>query len=257
MPRVVLGVAYNGSTFEGWQTQPHGRTVQDTLSAGVARINGEHIRLFCAGRTDTGVHARQQVVHFDTEVVRPISAWTKGVNQFMPESVVVTGAKCLDDRFHARYGAESRTYRYYFYTSTCRDPLKPTMTWVHYSLDLDKMRQASSYFLGTHDFSAFRSSQCQAKSPVRTILSITLQEFGSYAYIEIKGNAFLHHMVRNLVAVLFQIGMGKNPVGWAQTVLESKRRECASRTYPSQGLTLWSVVYPKDFGVDALFLNTL
>ncbi len=131
------------------------------------------------------------------------------------------------------------------------------MTWIHYALNLDKMRLASQYFLGTHDFSAFRSSQCQAKTPIRTLFSIQLHQQSDHAYFEIKGNAFLHHMVRNLVAVLFQIGMSDKPASWAQAVLESRKRECASRTYPPEGLTLWSVTYPECFEIESLFLNTL
>lgn len=257
MPRVVLGIAYDGSAFEGWQTQPHGRTVQDHLLECIDRINGSPVQLFCAGRTDTGVHARRQLVHFDTVAVRPASAWTKGVNQFLPATISVTGVAELPEHFHARFSALSRTYRYYFYTASARDPFKSRMTWIHYPLDLQAMKQAFQVFIGTHDFSALRAAQCQAKSPIRTIFSITLVECGDYAYFEIHGNAFLHHMVRNLVGVLFEIGLHRKPVQWAQEVLDSKRRECATRTYPAEGLTLWDVEYPAEFGVDQLFSNTL
>lgn len=257
MPRVVLGIAYDGSAFEGWQTQPHGRTVQDHLLACIERINGSPVQLFCAGRTDTGVHARRQLVHFDTPSIRPASAWTKGVNQFLPESISVTGVAEYPESFHARFSALSRTYRYYFYTASARDPFKNRMTWVHYPLNLSLMRQAMKAFVGTHDFSALRAAQCQAKSPVRTIYSIELVEQGDHAYFEIHGNAFLHHMVRNLVGVLCEIGLGRQPVSWAQVVLDSKRRECATRTYPAQGLTLWDVEYPAEFSVQELYCNTM
>ncbi|MDX1670495.1 MAG: tRNA pseudouridine(38-40) synthase TruA [Limnobacter sp.] len=253
MPRVVLGVAYLGGAFEGWQTQPHGRTVQDHLLHCLERINGEPLQLFCAGRTDTGVHARRQVVHFDTNACRPASAWTKGVNQFLPDDISVTGAVEKDDSFHARFSAVSRTYRYYFYCASARDPFKQTMTWVHYPLDLDAMQKAAEVFVGTHDFSAIRAAQCQAKSPVRTIYSIRLVQNSDHAYFEIHGNAFLHHMIRNLMGVLFEVGLGRKPLDWAQQVLDSRRRENASRTYPAQGLVLWNVKYPDEFQVDQLF----
>lgn len=198
MNRVALGLCYDGHDFEGWQTQPHGRTVQDHLTKSIEAIAHEPLVLVCAGRTDTGVHARQQVVHFDTSANRPVSAWVKGVNNTLPASVSVLGAKVLDDEFHARFSAISRTYRYYFYSASVRDPFKRFMTWVHYPLDLDAMRRASACLIGTHDFSAFRASQCQAASPVRTLHAMNLLEQDDHAFFEIHGNAFLHHMVRNL-----------------------------------------------------------
>ncbi|MBU0783089.1 MAG: tRNA pseudouridine(38-40) synthase TruA [Gammaproteobacteria bacterium] len=253
MNRVALGLCYDGHDFEGWQTQPHGRTVQDHLTKSIEAIAHEPLVLVCAGRTDTGVHARQQVVHFDTSANRPVSAWVKGVNNTLPASVSVLGAKVLDDEFHARFSAISRTYRYYFYSASVRDPFKRFMTWVHYPLDLDAMRRASACLIGTHDFSAFRASQCQAASPVRTLHAMNLLEQDDHAFFEIHGNAFLHHMVRNLMGSLMEVGLHRQPEDWLREVLESKNRSLAAKTYPAQGLSLWNIEYPPQYGIQELF----
>lgn len=253
MNRVALGLSYDGHDFEGWQTQPHGRTVQDFLGKAIEAIAQVPVALTCAGRTDTGVHARQQVVHFDTAVERPLSAWVKGVNNSLPATVSVQGVKLVDDSFHARFAAISRTYRYYFYTSPVRDPFKRFMTWVHYPLDLAAMHTASQCLLGTHDFSAFRASQCQAASPVRTLYAMNLVEQGDHSYFEIHGNAFLHHMVRNLMGSLMEVGLHRQPASWLQEVLESRNRSLAAKTYPAQGLSLWNIEYPEQYGIQDLF----
>ncbi|MBU1529318.1 MAG: tRNA pseudouridine(38-40) synthase TruA [Gammaproteobacteria bacterium] len=253
MNRVALGLCYDGHDFEGWQTQPHGRTVQDHLTKSIEAIAHEPLVLVCAGRTDTGVHARQQVVHFDTSANRPVSAWVKGVNNTLPASVSVLGAKVLDDEFHARFSAISRTYRYYFYSASVRDPFKRFMTWVHYPLDLDAMRRASACLIGTHDFSAFRASQCQAASPVRTLHAMNLLEQDDHAFFEIHGNAFLHHMVRNLMGSLMEVGLHRQPEDWLREVLESKNRSLAAKTYPAQGLSLWNIEYPPQYRIQELF----
>lgn len=253
MNRVVLGLSYDGHDFEGWQTQPHGRTVQDRLSKAIETIAHDTVSIVCAGRTDTGVHARQQVVHFDTPAERPLTAWVKGVNNSLPPTVSVKGAKLLDSNFHARFSAVSRTYRYYFYSSPVRDPFKRFMTWVHYPLDLHAMRSASACLLGTHDFSAFRASQCQAASPVRTLHAMNLVEAFDHCYFEIHGNAFLHHMVRNLMGSLMEVGLGRQPANWLKKVLESRNRSLAAKTYPAQGLILWKIEYPEQYGIQDLF----
>ncbi|HEX4918743.1 MAG TPA: tRNA pseudouridine(38-40) synthase TruA [Limnobacter sp.] len=253
MNRVVLGLRYNGQNFEGWQTQPHGRTVQDTLTQALNRIVHSPLVLHCAGRTDTGVHARQQVVHLDTEIERPHSAWVKGVNNFLPSAVSVTGMMFVDNSFHARFSAVSRTYRYYFYSSQVCDPFKPFMTWVHYPLDLQAMEDAAQSLVGTHDFSAFRAAQCQANSPVRTIHRIGLVREHDHAYFEIHGNAFLHHMVRNIVGCLMEVGQGRQPVPWVAQVLANRDRSLAAKTYPAQGLSLWHIEYPEHYRIQRLF----
>jgi tRNA pseudouridine38-40 synthase len=253
MKRVVLGLCYDGHDFEGWQTQPHGRTVQDLLGRAIEAISHEPVSIVCAGRTDTGVHARQQVVHFDCSAERPLTAWVKGVNNSLPPTVSVQGAKLVDSEFHARFSAVSRTYRYYFYSSPVRDPFKRFMTWVHYPLDLQAMRNASACLLGTHDFTAFRASQCQAASPVRTLHAMNLVEASDHCYFEIHGNAFLHHMVRNLMGSLMEVGLGRQPASWLRNVLESKNRGLAAKTYPAQGLSLWTIEYPEQYGIQDLF----
>lgn len=248
-----MGLCYDGHDFEGWQTQPHGRTVQDHLSKSIEAIAKEPVVLVCAGRTDTGVHARQQVVHFDTHAERPLSAWVKGVNKTLPASVSVLGAKIVDNAFHARFSAISRTYRYYFYSAPVRNPFKPFMTWVHHPLDLDAMRLASQCLVGTHDFSAFRASQCQANSPVRTLHAIDLIEQADHCYFEIHGNAFLHHMVRNLMGSLMEVGLQRQSAFWLKSVLESKNRSIAAKTYPAQGLSLWHIEYPEQYAIQEFF----
>jgi tRNA pseudouridine38-40 synthase len=254
MNRVALGLSYDGQDFEGWQTQRHGRTVQDRLTSAVQSIAQDKVILICAGRTDAGVHARQQVVHFDTLAYRPISAWVKGVNNSLPASISVQGAKLVGEDFHARFGANSRTYRYYFYSGSVRNPFKRYMTWVHYSLDLNAMRRASNFLLGTHDFSAFRASECQAISPVRTLYEVSLVEESDYCYFEITGNAFLYHMVRNMIGSLMEVGLHRKTEAWFKEVLDSKNRSLASKTYPAQGLILWKIEYPHHFGIQELFV---
>jgi tRNA pseudouridine38-40 synthase len=253
MNRLVLGLCYDGHEFEGWQTQPHGRTVQDHLTKSIEAIAQEPIVLICAGRTDTGVHARQQVVHFDTVADRPITAWVKGVNNSLPPSISVRGAKQIDHDFHARFSAVSRTYRYYFYSAPVRDPFKRFMTWVHHPLDLATMRRAAACLLGTHDFSAFRASQCQAASPVRTLHAFNLIEAADHCYFEIHGNAFLHHMVRNLTGSLMEVGLHRQTEDWLKYVLESRNRSLAAKTYPAQGLSLWHIEYSEQYGIQELF----
>lgn len=251
--KIALGIAYNGSDFEGWQKQPHGRTVQDLLEAALSEINGSQVDLVCAGRTDTGVHARQQVVHFETAADRPLVAWVKGVNSQLPRSVSVQGAQIVPSEFHARFSALSRTYRYYFYTAKSPDPFKPQMSWIHYPLRLNQMLEAGQCLLGTHDFSSFRAGQCQAKSPIRTLMRLEMHQRVDHAYVELQGNAFLHHMVRNIMGCLFEVGLGRKPVEWVAEILALKSRVHAARTYPSQGLTLWEVEYPEAFNIDSLF----
>jgi tRNA pseudouridine38-40 synthase len=256
MARVVMGLRYSGHDFEGWQTQPHGRTIQDHLSKAVHAITGETFVVHCAGRTDAGVHAREQVVHFDSSVSRPLSAWIKGVNNFLPSSIVVVGVAITNDVFHARFSALSRTYRYFFYTASVRDPFKTHMTWLHYPLNLEAMLQASKVLLGTHDFTSFRAAQCQSKTPVRTIHSIDMVRCEDYAYFEIRGNAFLHHMVRNIMGALFEVGLGKKSYEWMADILTARNRSLAAKTASAKGLSLWHVEYPEHFGIRQLFEST-
>jgi len=245
MNRIVLGIEYDGSRFLGWQTQPGGGTVQDALEAAIATIAGQpDVSVTCAGRTDRGVHARGQVVHFDTGADRPDSAWVRGVNALLPESVAVVWSMRTAAGFHARYSARSRTYRYLLINRTVRPALEARHAgWFHAPLDLEAMRAAARHLVGEHDFSAFRSSECQAKSPVRTLHSLEIAATGGRIEFTIRANAFLHHMVRNIVGTLVYVGKGKHAPQWAAEVLESRDRARAAPTFAPEGLCLEHVEY--------------
>lgn len=244
MTRLALGIEYDGTRFLGWQTQPGGGTVQDALESALTTIAAARVSVICAGRTDRGVHARGQVVHFDTEVVRPISAWVRGTNALLPDSIAVLWSKRMADDFHARYSALSRTYRYLLVNR----PVRPAMEarsagWFHAPLDVDAMRAGGRYFTGEHDFSAFRSSECQAKSPVRTIHDLTIEATGAHIVFTLRANAFLHHMVRNIVGTLIYVGKGKHPPQWVAELLEARDRSLAAPTFAAEGLCLERVEY--------------
>lgn len=243
--RIALALEYDGSRFLGWQTQPGGGTVQDALQGALSTIAGETVQVTCAGRTDRGVHAHEQIVHFDTQAKRPGSAWVRGVNALLPESVAVRWAAEVAEDFHARYGALSRTYRYVLLNQPVRPALAARYAgWYHAALDPDAMREAARLLVGEHDFSAFRSAECQAKSPVRTLHSLALEARGERFDFVIRANAFLHHMVRNIVGSLVYVGAGKHPPGWLQEVLRSRDRARAAPTFAAEGLYLERVEYP-------------
>ncbi len=244
MNRIALGIEYDGSRFLGWQTQPGGGTVQDALEAALTTIAAEPISVTCAGRTDRGVHARGQVVHFDTAADRPESAWVRGVNALLPDSVAVLWSTRVDADFHARYAARSRTYRYVLINRPVRPALEARHAgWFHAPLDAAAMREGARHFVGEHDFSAFRSSECQAKSPVRTLYSLDIAGGDGRIEFTIRANAFLHHMVRNIVGTLVYIGKGRHPPRWAAEVLESRNRSRAAPTFAPEGLCLEHVEY--------------
>jgi tRNA pseudouridine38-40 synthase len=248
--RIALGLEYDGSRFLGWQTQPGGGTVQDALQSALAAIAGQPLSVTCAGRTDRGVHARQQVVHFDTDVVRPQSAWVRGVNALLPESVAVLWSAQVDDAFHARYAALARTYRYVLVNRAIRPALAaPYMGWFHLPLDVQAMREAAALLVGQHDFSAFRSAECQAKSPVRTLSAIDIVRDGERIDFVFRANAFLHHMVRNLVGTLVYVGKGKHPPAWAGELLSARERRLAAPTFAACGLCLEDVEYADSWGL--------
>jgi tRNA pseudouridine38-40 synthase len=247
MPRIVLSIAYNGQPFLGWQTQPGGNTVQDNLELALSAIAGHPVSTVCAGRTDTGVHACGQVVHFDTSTQRPLHAWVRGVNSHLPDSVAVLTSQLVRDDFHARFDAQERRYVYYLSSSPVRHPLIAGRAgWVHRPLDAQRIALAVPSLLGTHDFSAFRSSQCQAKSPVRTLNRVSVACSGSMIRMEFSANAFLHHMIRNIVGTLVYVGDGRRPVEWAAEVLASRQRALAAPTFSPDGLYFDSVRYPDD-----------
>jgi len=244
--RIAIGIAYDGRPFTGWQSQPSGNTVQDRLEAALAEIAGAPVRVTGAGRTDARVHATAQIAHFDVIASRPESAWVRGTNAHLPEAIAVQWACGVDDEFHARFSATSRGYTYVLYNH----PVRPAVFagkvgWFHLPLDVDAMRAAAGALLGEHDFSAFRSSECQAKTPVKVLHRVAIERRGDHVVFELTASAFLHHMVRNLVGCLVQIGKGAQPADWLTEVLESRDRARAAPTFGPEGLYLTSVAYPK------------
>ena len=224
--------------------------MQDALEPALAQIAGATISTTCAGRTDRGVHARGQVVHFDTDAGRPDSAWVRGVNAHLPDSVAVLWSHQVGSEFHARYSARSRTYVYRLLNRTVRPALEaPYICWFHLPLDLEAMRAAAKLFVGEHDFSAFRSSECQAKTPVRTLHSLTVEKRDDTVEFVIRANAFLHHMVRNIVGTLVYVGKGKHPARWVNELLASKERSKAAPTFGPEGLYLEKVEYEPQWGL--------
>jgi tRNA pseudouridine38-40 synthase len=242
--RLALGIEYDGSRFLGWQTQPEGGAAQDALESALAGIADASVDVVCAGRTDRGVHAREQVVHFDTDAERPDSAWVRGVNALLPESLAVLWARRVPADFHARYSARARIYRYVLLNRAVRPALAARhVGWVHGDLDVEQMTRAASYLLGEHDFSAFRSAECQAKTPVRTLLSLDIERRGERIDFVLRANAFLHHMVRNIVGTLVYVGKRKHAPSWAAEVLASRNRALAAPTFAADGLYLEKVDY--------------
>jgi tRNA pseudouridine38-40 synthase len=237
-------VEYDGSHYCGWQSQTEGSTVQDTLQLALSRIAGETISVIAAGRTDTGVHALEQVVHFDSDAARPLSAWVRGVNALLPHSIAVLWAHAVPDEFHARFSAQARSYRYLLLNRPVRSAVQHgKVGWFHAPLDVGQMRQAARLLLGEHDFSAFRSSQCQAKSPVKTIAQLDISQQGDTIVFELTAGAFLHHMVRNIVGCLVYIGKGKYPPEWLGEVLAGRERSLAAPTFAPDGLYLSHIKY--------------
>ncbi len=252
--RIALGLEYDGSAFAGWQVQEPGvRTVQACVEAALSRIADHPVRLICAGRTDAGVHATAQVVHFDTTARRPLHAWVLGTNSHLPEAVAVRWAREVPEDFHARFSARSRCYRYLILNR----PVRPTflarrVTWTHRPLDEARMAEAARDLVGEHDFSAYRALGCQARSPVRTVHRLEVLRRGELVVLEVEANAFLHHMVRNMAGVLMEIGTGRRPVGWAREVLEGRDRTLGGVTAPPDGLYFVGVRYPERYGLPAL-----
>jgi len=249
--RIALGLEYDGSRFLGWQTQPGGGTVQDAVEAALGAIGGEPASVTCAGRTDRGVHAREQVVHFDSAAERPVSAWVRGVNAVLPEPIAVLWAKPVDPAFHARYSAMARTYRYILFNRSVRPALAARYAgWFHQNLDMSAMRQAAAALVGEHDFSAFRSAECQAKTPRRRLTRLEIERDGERIDFVFSANAFLHHMVRNLVGTLVYVGKGKYPPEWAREVLQSRDRSRAAPTFAAEGLYLEAIDYAPGWGLE-------
>lgn len=248
--RIALGLEYDGSSFRGWQTQPGGGTVQDCLEAALGRIQGAPLRTTTAGRTDAGVHAAYQVVHFDSVAARPLSAWVRGVNTHLPPSIAVLWARAVPPAFDARRSALERTYRYFLFNRDVRPALLAGRAgWLHGTLDLDVMNVAAQTLIGTHDFSAFRAAGCQAKTPVRDLRAAVVERHGDFVVFEFRANAFLHHQVRNLVGALVWVGLRRRPPEWIAELLASRDRTQCAATFAPDGLYLAGVRYDDRFGL--------
>ena len=245
MPRIALGISYDGRPWQGWQTQPHRNTVQDALEGALARFLAVPVPTICAGRTDTGVHATAQVVHIDCDVKRQEDSWVRGVNANLPSSIAVQWAREVPPEFHARFSARARAYTYVILNTRVRRPLWDGRAgWVFQALDVDAMREAARGLLGEHDFSSFRSSQCQARSPVRTVTQAGIERRGELVLFHVRANAFLHHMVRNLVGALVQVGLGRHGADYVAKLIDARDQTRGAPTFAPQGLYLTDVVYP-------------
>lgn len=248
--RIALGIEYDGSQYHGWQKQVNLHTVQTSLEKALSQVAQHDIEVVCAGRTDTGVHAMGQVVHFDTDVSRNIRAWSHGSNAFLPKDVSVIWAKKMSEDFHARFSAIARTYRYIIYDQPIRPALfRSNVTWQYRALNHEKMAEAALSLVGEHDFTSFRSSECQSSSPRREVKSVSVTRQRGCIHIEITANAFLHHMVRNIAGVLMAVGSGKQLVSWIKEVLDAKDRRLGAETAPPYGLYLIHVEYPPMFQI--------
>lgn len=258
--RIALGLQYDGSPYSGWQSQVNQNTIQDELEKAISAFVGNEalkthpIRVITAGRTDAGVHALGQVVHFDVDVERENWSWVRGVNSFLPESIVVNWAQPVSEEFSARYSAYERTYIYALHAGPCRSPMSagragyvmlPPDRWF----DVDAMKCAAQCLIGEHDFTSFRSSECQSKTPIKTLYSIDIVSNEPWLYFRVTGNAFLHHMVRNLVGSFVQIGVGKQSAQWMAEVLAAKDRSIAAPTFSPAGLYLAQIAYPEEFKI--------
>ena len=248
--RIALGLEYFGAPFTGWQSQADGRGVQDALERALSAIADAGIGTVAAGRTDTGVHATLQVVHFDTDAQRPDTAWVRGVNSHLPADVAVQWAQPVSADFHARFAATARHYTYLLVPRATRPALLAgRVSWYHRPLDVGAMREAAVALAGTHDFSSFRAAECQAATPVRTLSPVTVVSDGDYVRFDFSANAFLHHMIRNIVGALVYVGVGKEPVAWIADLIAARDRARAAPTFAADGLYLTGADYDAKWGL--------
>ena len=248
--RIALGIEYDGSAYYGWQRQKEVISVQEELEKALSIVANHPVTVNCAGRTDTGVHGTGQVIHFDTTAERKDVAWTLGVNANLPDDIAVRWMTTVDDSFHARFSATARRYRYIIYNGQFRPGILRTgLSHYHVPLDAQLMHQAGQYLLGEQDFTSFRALHCQASSPIRTIEYLNIVRRKDFIIIDIKANAFLHHMVRNIAGSLIEVGRGNQPVDWLQTLLAYKDRSKAAATAKPGGLYLVEVDYPTEFAL--------
>jgi tRNA pseudouridine38-40 synthase len=254
MPRIALGLAYNGSAYLGWQSQIGGNTVQDKLEEALRLFSGlskdQRVVTNCTGRTDAGVHALMQVVHFDTPFEREPFSWMRGVNRFLPDDIAVQWAQEMPPEFHCRAQALTRRYAYIVLQSNMRPSIEQgRVGWSHLPLSLSAMQQAAQLLIGEHDFSSFRAAQCQALSPVKHLLRAQISQRGAYFRFDFEANAFLHHMIRNLMGCLLTIGRGDKPVAWASQVLAARKREFSAPTFSPDGLYFLGPTYAPQWGL--------
>ncbi len=248
--RIALGIEYDGSPFQGWQWQQNAPSVQAEVEAALSKIANHPVTVVCSGRTDAGVHARCQIVHFDTDAARLPRAWILGSNSLLPDTVAVHFAQQVSDGFHARFDARARRYRYTISNRPARPAIcRPQLSWVREPIDHERMQAAAQVLVGTHDFSALRTVACQAKNPVRSIHHIRFHRDGDLVHMDIQANAFLHHMVRNIVGSLLPIGQGERDAEWLRGVLESRDRKRAGVTAEANGLVFLGPMYPRECGL--------
>ena len=250
MPRIAVGIEYDGSAFAGWQHQAHARSVQGELERALAGVANHEVSLTAAGRTDAGVHAFQQVAHFDTDVDRPEHAWVLGSTAAATDDVTILWAREVPRHFHARHAALSRSYLYRVLNRRMRPALeRQRMCWVRRPLDAGAMHAAAQGLIGEHDFTSFRASECQSRTPMRRLAGVAVVRHGDVVDVTVRANAFLHHMVRNIVGSLLLVGAGERPVEWLREVLDARDRTRAGPTAPPQGLYFAAVDYPEEFGL--------
>lgn len=256
--KIALGIEYDGSRYYGYQRQAEVDSVQQCLEAALSQVADEPIVVFCAGRTDAGVHATGQVVHFTTHAVRKDAAWTMGVNTHLPPDIAVRWVKTVDEEFHARFSATARRYRYLIYNHRYRPAiLSHGMTHFYHPLDAERMERAGQCLLGENDFTSFRAVQCQSRTPWRNVKHLKVMRHGAYIVVDIKANAFVHHMVRNIVGSLMEIGCGNRPESWMAELLAAKDRKLAAATAKAEGLYLVDVDYPESFGLPSVPMGPL
>ncbi len=250
LQRLALGVAYRGTAYHGWQSQLDGRTVQDVLEQALHRFAAQPVRTLCAGRTDTGVHALNQVVHFDTALQRDLHSWVRGVNTYLPDDVAVQWCRAVPASFHARIAARRRRYIYVLLQSAVRPSLEQGLVgWAFRLLDGAAMQAAAAHLVGEHDFSSFRASGCQALSPVKTLHRLQVSRRGDYWAFDFEGSAFLHHMVRNIMGCLLVVGTGQQAPAWMAQVLQARSRDAAAPTFSASGLYFLGPAYDTAFGL--------
>lgn len=248
--RIALGVEYSGYGYYGWQSQADGHTVQDTIQTALSQVASVPVSVIAAGRTDTGVHALEQVIHFDTDVSRPLNAWVRGTNALLPSDIAVLWAHAVPEEFHARFSAQARSYQYVLINRPSRSAVHHgKVGWFHAPLDLELMRAAAQHLRGEHDFTSFRAAECQAKSAVKKLAQLDIQQHGDTFIFNLTADAFLHHMVRNIIGCLVYVGNGKHPPVWIKEVLEARQRSAAAPTFAPDGLYLRWIKYDAKFNL--------